>query len=50
MKMSAGEGKTFSWIERKYDGGEFGHFRDDNCEQCQGCQSLFGDNRDSRTQ
>ena len=24
--MSTGEGKSFSWIETKYDGGEFGYF------------------------
>ena len=41
MKMSASEGKTFSSIERKYDGGEFGYFCDENCEQCQGCQRAF---------
>ena len=49
MKMSVGEGKTFSWIERKYDGGEFVYLCDEKCEQCQGCQRFFGDNRDSRS-
>lgn len=41
--MKAGEGKTFSWVKRKYAGGEFGYFCEQKCAQCQGCQSFSGD-------